>query len=216
MPKKKPAPPKETPVPVHVPAAAPAPEPLPVPAPEPIQEAPVPADGPVHVFVKYWWHRFFRYFGLDKSANLYFWTLFLFTHMYVWCIWREFLKYGPSPSIDMREMYIMMVIGYSAWNKFFYWDFLDERIKKPGDIMVVFWALTSGTMYLWHTYDETTAIPRDIFSVTNWVWGIYLGSESIDVLRGRKDWDKTLDRLERLWNILRGKRGNKTPETPSS
>lgn len=130
-----------------------------------------------------YWVEVYQHFDLKNPDNCWFWGLFLYTHLYVFCLWVELLSrpiawflglfsdiefaqdmFSPNPK--MYQMYIILLGGFVLFNKTLRLIVRDQEVIRPGNYMFVMWMVTGGIMFMLNSITKGyLLVPRDLYDL---------------------------------------------------
>ncbi len=134
-----------------------------------------------------YWVEVYQNFDLKNPDNCWFWGLFLYTHLYVFCLWVEMFSrpiawvlglvsditfavdmFSPNP--DMYRIYLIILGGFVVFNKTLRLIVGGQEVIRPGNYMFVMWMVTGGTMFMLNSVTKGyLLVPRDL---TDLMWQI--------------------------------------------
>lgn len=134
-----------------------------------------------------YWFDVYRDFDLKNPENCWFWGTFVYTHLYVACLWLEVFTrpiasllshltdifyaidlFTPNPL--MYQMYLVLLGGYVLFNKTLRLLVRGQEVVRPGNYLFIMWIITGGFMFMLNSVTNGyLLVPRDLF---NLMWQI--------------------------------------------
>ena len=138
-----------------------------------------------------YWVEGYNSFDLKNPDNCWFWGLFIYTHLYVFCLWVEWasrplcwllhfftdIQYADgmfSPNPMMYRMYLVLLGGFVLFNKTLRLIVGGKEVLRPGNYMFIMWIGTGAFFFMTNSITRGyLVVPHDIFNLMWQIAGIF-------------------------------------------